>query len=258
MNDLIYIYQQASLVGMKPFLKNAPSPFKLYNVSFLPIPIISSAQLTTSAVTTEQVQALEIYVRKNTKLQSLSIKYIFKNNLEKKRLANKLTKLGYEEGLHFFINFWMKPVTFQIPEGFSVKFGDYFDRSIFRDFDFVMKRVFKVDDVFQKKIKRLSREMSVQPKIIVIYNSRGRPVATGGVTVLGQTGWLFSGSVLKSYQGKGLWNCLLGLRQVFSQQMGVKNWILETQNERIEKKFQKQIQMTFFTKSLGSHVQKFT
>lgn len=113
---------------------------------------------------------------------------------------------------------------------------DDFDSDLFAEYKEVTMKVFQFND---DRVLRLNLELSKKYKIpfkIVLIKDSGKSIATGGVCLVKNIGWLFSGCVLSDYQGKGLWKLLMNERMKLTKSLGADMWFIQTQVELIKEK----------------------
>ncbi len=248
MNKYIEAYKEANSYLLNKFNIENIGPFNIFNVPYFPIPMLSCATLYTNKLTRINLEELEKIVKSETKLDTVSLKVITKSPSIK--VSHLLKNMNYEVNAEYNVNLWNRIINAPLPPGFSIQVGSFFDKSIYRNFDFIQKTVFKVDDPFQAKVRKLTRDMNQKTFVINILNKQGKPVAAGGVTVYKNIGWLFGGAVLPRYQGKGLWPVLLSTRQYISSQIGANLWFLETQNPKIKNYYDHQFSYHLYTKKI--------
>ena len=149
-----------------------------------------------------------------------------------------------------WINIWTEATKLEIPNGFYFKVGHFFEPSLHRDFCKMQRLNFGTDRKFDAEFDRWHRTLGKEIMLVVIYNSRNKPVGAGLVAKGGnQTSFLYSGSIDKRYRNKGLWKLLLAARQSLSNTGSGHLWVLFSRNPHISRKGQIVRKLHTFTKS---------
>ncbi len=84
--------------------------------------------------------------------------------------------------------------------------------------------------------------------MVFIYNSKGKPIASGLVASKGPYNYLYCGSLNREYRKKGIRNLLVAARQSVSAVNSESIWITSARNPKIKGKGDLSFKMISFSK----------
>lgn len=220
--------------------------------------VLSPYFLSNDQVDSKLLKAIETHFSKQKISSPFDAKLAYINlitNSGKKNPHRDILKsAGWEKQFperKFILNVWHQPVASQLPKGYSVKVGAYFDPTLQKDLWKVMKQNFPLQDQFQKYLNLWHRKIHKNVQAVVIYDSKKKPAASG-LVITGQTGaFLYCGSVNFEHRQKGLWKCLVAIRQSVSHvDEGI--WVMLSENKLIRNSGQIWFPMETYCKSPSS------
>jgi len=179
-----------------------------------------------------RVEPKSIFRKKPPYLVLLKSSTHYKNNL--KLLKENSWKVT--GNINFM--YWEKKVQFELPKNYTFEIGDLDGAKPFCDqfWSSTSENFPAIGRNFRKDFEIMIKSYRGKSKAVLIKNTLGRVVSSGAVLFDLHSGFICVGSVHKSYRGKGLWNCLLGIRQLISSAEGVHVWISSSINGRIKNK----------------------
>lgn len=153
------------------------------------------------------------------------------------KMRADLFKNGWLEGEQKdVLNVWLKPLPLIIPIGLHFKVGRYFDPQLNAHFIKVMRKNFGRSDELEKGLSQLHKEINERLLVVVIYNSKNKPIASGLVATKGISNYLYCGSVVKEVRNRGIWKLLVAIRQAVSNAGSDSLWVTTARNPGIKGK----------------------
>lgn len=168
-----------------------------------------------------------------------------------RRTASIARGLGWEvDPRPGTLNAWnnLRPVV--LMKSFHLVTGRYFDRSIHRGFKKTMAENFGTKPKFLHQLDEMMRGIEERVRTVLLYHESGKIAGGGLVATREANAFLFCGSIVKPYRGKGLWNALVATRQMVSAQQGAEFWITTTRTQSILGKGDFSYPMTVLSKKL--------
>lgn len=182
----------------------------------------------------KDIKKIETIFKKPVSKSKFNSRYPYFNFLTKGKSAlNKQLVLNFAEqgwktnDYESSLNLWRNPIDLKIPKGIQIKFGNYFDTSLYPDFLKTMEDNFSCDDVFMKTFNKMIKQIERDIISVLLYKDEQ---VVGAVLVAVKNGgaYLMCGSINKQFRKKKLWNVLLSAAQNISAGKGAKIWVYST------------------------------
>jgi hypothetical protein len=94
-------------------------------------------------------------------------------------------------------------------------------------------KVFGVDSVFTKRWLKLNKLISHHILLIVIKNSKNKPMAIAGLSCIKKNGFIHSVAVLPQFQGRGLLSHLMNFTQKTGEGHGCTHFVCTSRNPKM-------------------------
>ncbi len=226
--------------GMGIQKKISGTKYYYYHAQYWRNPVLSPYLFSKEQIDLKLLKSTEKHFAKEKALSPYDSKVAYinliKNSSKSKGHLTVLNNAGWKRSLEnrkFVINVWSQPIASHLPKGYSVKVGAYFDAQIHRDLWKTMNRNFPLEAAFEKYLNLWHRKIHKNVKAVVIYDPKKKPVASG-LVITGKAGaFLYCGSVNWEHRNKGLWKCLVAIRQSISHvEDGI--WVMLSENKLIK------------------------
>lgn len=202
----------------------------------------------------KQLPAIEAHFRKHPKKWPYDLPHAYFHVLLPrrshwlKRHEKALREAGWKPRAELqTLNAWKEHAPLATPKGFHWAVGRYFDRKIHRDFTRAMRSNFKSSPVFLRELDAMSRGIEERIRAVVIYSERGKIAGAGLAATRNGGSFLYCGSIMREFRGRGLWELLVSARQLVSaEEQGAGFWVTTTVNPRIRWKGESAYQLLTF------------
>lgn len=152
------------------------------------------------------------------------------------KILKSTLKHGFKKENTVTYNIWNKVTDFNLPKKYTFCYGNYFEPTIFNDYKILtMKNFAGLNETFFKMMKKFLISNKENVRTIILYYNK-RPIGTASFLITEKNCLLFGATINKRHRQKGLWKCLVGLRQLLSLEFNIDYWILATSNDIIRKK----------------------